>query len=418
MATPKAAFDFTTASLDARITLTRADATATRVNSSGFIATVAANQPRFDYNPVTLACKGLLIEETRINQLLYSEDIGQASWGKFGLDTTGSYLNVATAPDNASTADKLIEDTSTGLHRALQDVTISPNALFTTTVYAKADTRTILTVILTEPTGGSGAYARYNLSNGTMFTAATAQVSGISAAASIAAAGNGWYRCTLTVNPNVAGTIVRTQLTLNNGTTDSYLGNGSGLFVRGMQLESGAYATSYIPTGAPAITRNADVAVATSTNFSSWWQTGSGGADVAVLPSTVVGTRPAVQFDDNTANNIIALRGNTTNPELYIRATTDQAQIDAGTIAAGTEYQLFGVWQTNDCAVKVNNGTKVPDATATIPTVTQMRLGSDGTNYLNGHLVSIDYYTGDQIAGIGRYTYTRRKNKVVAPAIF
>lgn len=57
--------------LDSRITFTRSSS-ATRVNASGLIESVAANQPRFDYDPVTRAIKGLLIEEQRTNELLNS----------------------------------------------------------------------------------------------------------------------------------------------------------------------------------------------------------------------------------------------------------------------------------------------------------------------------------------------------------
>lgn len=113
---------------------------------------------------------------------------------------------------------------------------------------------------------------------------------------------------------------------------------------------------------------------------------------VRARPGTVSGTRPWLQFDDGTANNIIALRGNTTNPELYIKATTDQAQIDAGTLAANTSYRLAGAWGTDSCAASLNSGAPMLDGVATIPTVTQARLGSDGTNYLNGWLESIEYY--------------------------
>ena len=59
---PKLALDFTTASLDAKVTFTRTtDAThpATYTNSSGLITSATDNAPRFDYNPLTLACKGL-----------------------------------------------------------------------------------------------------------------------------------------------------------------------------------------------------------------------------------------------------------------------------------------------------------------------------------------------------------------------
>lgn len=69
---PAMALDFTTATLDSRVTVTRALNTATRVNSSGYIETVNADLPRFNYNPTTLICNGLLIEESRTNILLNS----------------------------------------------------------------------------------------------------------------------------------------------------------------------------------------------------------------------------------------------------------------------------------------------------------------------------------------------------------
>ena len=72
------AFGVNTKSFSDVITFTRADATtcATRVNASGVLETVAANVPRFDYDPVTLAPKGFLIEETRRNLLLNSAIAG------------------------------------------------------------------------------------------------------------------------------------------------------------------------------------------------------------------------------------------------------------------------------------------------------------------------------------------------------
>lgn len=67
--------------LDSRITFARADAAtcATRFNSAGALETVAANQPRFDYDPVTLAVRGLLIEESRTNLLLNNTTLGTQS---------------------------------------------------------------------------------------------------------------------------------------------------------------------------------------------------------------------------------------------------------------------------------------------------------------------------------------------------
>ena len=69
---PRMALDFTTATLDPRVTFTRTGNTATVTNSSGVIVAINADLPRFDFNPTTLVCNGLLIEETRTNLLLNS----------------------------------------------------------------------------------------------------------------------------------------------------------------------------------------------------------------------------------------------------------------------------------------------------------------------------------------------------------
>ena len=67
---PTLSLDFLTPVLDGRITAS-GGANGTRVNSSGVI--VSATTPRFDYDPVTLAIKGLLVEEARTNLFLNSK---------------------------------------------------------------------------------------------------------------------------------------------------------------------------------------------------------------------------------------------------------------------------------------------------------------------------------------------------------
>ncbi len=58
---------------------------ATRVNSAGLIETVPADTARLNHDPVTLAQKGLLIEEARTNTLLQSSNQSDASWIKTGV---------------------------------------------------------------------------------------------------------------------------------------------------------------------------------------------------------------------------------------------------------------------------------------------------------------------------------------------
>jgi hypothetical protein len=55
-------------------TFTRAS-TATFVGSDGLIQSAAINEARFDHDPVTLDCKGLLIEESRTNAIIQSDTL-------------------------------------------------------------------------------------------------------------------------------------------------------------------------------------------------------------------------------------------------------------------------------------------------------------------------------------------------------
>lgn len=383
--TPKLDLDFTTGNLDAIVGFSRAGNTATRVDSSGIIDSVAADTPRFDYDPITFVCRGLLIEEQKTNLYLQSSAFGTLPWLTQNASITS---NTATAPDGISTADTLTCNTGVAGSSYVRQYAVLPSGTtHTQSFFIKPKTSSVVQVAEAAYTGWQ---CTYDISTGVITPAGS--VSG-----TMTRYNDGWYRLTFTYPYTV-------------GQTDSYLNiNCLDCYIWGGQLEAGSFSTSYIPTAITSSTRNADIAIITGTNFSDWWQSSKGGVFVRARPGTVSGTRPWVQFDDGTANEIIALRGNTTDPELYIvDGGIVQAQIDAGTIAANTDYGLTGWWETNDCKARLDSGAVVSDYTATIPAVTQARLGSDGTNYLNGHLSSISYYDS-----FSEQIYTRRKNKAV-----
>jgi hypothetical protein len=362
------ALDFTTASLDSRVTFTRttgASNPATYTDSSGYITAATNDQPRFDYDPIALTCKGLLIEEPRTNRIFPSDGTGS-----FG-NNTGLTLTSTTTPDNATVACVWNSggDPANRYQIAIPANTFSSGQLIAWSWFQKKLDATNITF----------AISPGNPVNATVTTGAT----------KLRDAGNGWEQW-YAVHQITSGT---SSTTLRLYINPLALGVSNAFAIWGNQVEAGAFATSYIPTTSAALTRNADVATMTGTNFSDWWQAGKGGAQVQVAPSTVSGIRPLVQFDDGTANEIIALRGNTTNPELYIvDGGTPQAQLDAGTIAANTPYSLTGWWQENNSFAQLNTQSSVRDNTVTIPTVTQTRIGTDGTNYLNGTIAAIYYY--------------------------
>jgi hypothetical protein len=377
---PQLLLNFLSGAVDPRISYTRTGVGATRINSSGYVEAVAADTPRLNYDYVTLAPLGLKIEEARTNVFLQSNNFASASWAANRVTKPAS---AAITPQGLTNGVLARPDTTSSAFHYVWQAVSSANPS-TITIVAKAGGYDFLRATVNDGANNAANRITFDLTTGVV-SSQTGAVSGY-----VEQDQSGWFRCIFTASVDVATIFLHP---MPSDTTGSFTGDGtSGVHLWFAQCEAGATPTSPIFTTTAPLTRNADVATITGTNFSDFWQATRGGVLVRALPSTVSGTRPLVQFDDNTADNIIALRGNTTNPELYIKATTDQAQIDAGTIAANTAYRLAGTWATDNCAANLNGGVPVLDTSATIPVVTQMRLGSDGTNYLNGHLQSIEYY--------------------------
>jgi hypothetical protein len=265
---PALAIDFLSGSLDSRITFTRSS-TASFVGSNGLIQSAAINTPRFDYSPSTLAAKGLLIEESRANAFSYSNDFNNVIWTKSNC----SIVLSGTSPDGTANTNVLVENSATGNHWFF-----TANAVvgsYTLSVYAKPNTRNWLVMRVTLATGNAIAF--FNVSTGVVGTLAAGLT------ATITPAGNGFYRC------SISGTLVVGAVVIGAASADgvaSYAGNsGNALGLYGAQLEAGAFATSYIPTTTVAVTRSADIATITGTNFSSWYNQ-SEGSFVAVYEAS------------------------------------------------------------------------------------------------------------------------------------
>ena len=387
--------------LDPRITFTRADATscATYFGSDGVMRTAAANIPRFDYDPTTLAPKGLLIEESRANLLTFSDQLDNAAWTKSNATVTA---NAATSPDGTVNADKLVENTATTVqHAAIRGATVTANTTYTASVYLKAAERPRARFTFSTNVFSSGITFNVNLSTGVIANAITIGTGTLSGTSSTYV-GNGWWRVTLTGIIDAATTSASVTVYPDNGTTDAYTGDGaSGIYVWGAQLELGSFATSYIPTTTAAVTRAADVAVMMGTNFSSWYNATEGTMLAEIVSAPVNNlTQIAYELNDGlgagasrifTRRNIAGLIGTAT-----VTASVAQNDISpASVIAASATYKVASAFKTNDYSISVNGSTAVTSATGTIPsTIARLYLGQNyiGTQMLNGHIRSIRYY--------------------------
>ena len=213
--------------------------TATRVNSVGLIESVGLNIPRIDYT--NGSCPSLLVEPQRTNSLLNSQTLAasysfnQCSIGASQTDPFGT-SNAKRITNAAVVTDSYFE----------QSISFSPNT-YTWSIYVKQGTALTATI---KPVhvgiGGDVSLMTFT------FATETTTSSGAITTRGFTKLTNGWYRIYCSVNVTAAVSSLRGRF-----------GNPSVANVYNdwafPQLEVGSYATSYIPTVASTVTRNADV---------------------------------------------------------------------------------------------------------------------------------------------------------------
>lgn len=380
---PRMALDFTTGVLDPRVTVTRASNTATRVNSSGLVEIVNANLPRFDYDPATLAPKGLLIEEVRTNALLRSEEFNDVVWSKGNGTVTA---NAVTSPDGTTDADNFVTTAATA-GTFVQQTFVSLAQAYAASFYIKPNG--VQFVQLLWAGTQSTNIANFDIINGTIGT-------NTATSASITAAGNGWYRITIVSTLAAAAGAINVYCvpTSTSGRAASFTGNGtSGFYVWGAQLEAGAFATSYIPTTTTSLTRNADVVQMTGTNFSSWYNS-SEGTFSATFQTIVTGLVPAATF-------IAGFDNNASKRIMYIGTGADQVASFDGTsvLSAGVDStgSVITCLSAYSAAGRSIAATGLNPATGTIAagysTATSLNIGnSGGVTLLNGRISKLLFW--------------------------
>lgn len=361
------------------ITFTRAS-TGTYFDINGVLKTAAANEPRFDYDPITRAAKGLLIEEQRTNLLKYSEQLDNAAWVKANATVT---TNTIAAPDGSLTADKLIETTVNSTHFAYQQpVTVADS--YTLSAFLKAGERFLARLRVQENGLFVGAGV-FDLSNGTVQPG--------SAAGQITPVGNGWYRCSITVTSAGAAAFQGQVWVMDNSGAVSYLGDGvSGLYVWGAELKPGVNQDSYIPTVASQVTRASDVASVNDLN--GWYNAAQGTLLVEGIQavSNTFYRWPAAFYDGVNSKWGAALSSNGFSARGVVNSGgVDVANLVLGTVTPGVPYKMAIGARVDDFAGALNGGAVATDTSGEFPPVTSLGIGSLGMAFLGGHLKSIRY---------------------------
>ena len=382
---PSLNLDFAnTKRLDPRITFTRAS-TATFVGDNGLIQSAAVNVARFDHNPATGESLGLLVEEARTNLLLRSEEFG-TTWGTSPATISS---NVVTAPDGTTTADKLVTSNTTDQQRTFQSATVAAGTV-TFSVYAKAAGFSYMRL----ESGSSLEIANFDLTQGVLGT--------VSGAATITKLSNGWYRCSMPITTSAGANDFRIYVigSATDGRGSTLAGNGvDGIYIWGAQLEAGDFPTSYIPTVASTVTRAADVASITGTNFSSWYRQDEGTviASVKNMPVT-----SAVYIADIGAN---ATSGSgASGHAIYATSTIAGGFTQASNVAVADVSSTYSVntvnaayaYKVNNFSFALNNVLGTPDTSGAIPVLgaQQVFIGArfNGTQAVNKPIARLAYY--------------------------
>lgn len=377
---PRMALDFTTGVLDSRVTIARLLNTATRVNISGLIEIVNANLPRFDYDPATLAPRGLLIEEARTNIALQSGAVNTSPWAFGG--TTGGTI---TAPDGSASG-RLLSTTGTS---SLSQTIVVTTVAHTISIFVKAATASTNIVLrFAQASGGSANSVRLNAVTGVVTNSATEPFTSVG----VQAYGNGWYRV---FGRGTATTVDGRFQVFPNGGIGGFAANASGdAYFWGAQLEIGTFATSYIPTTTTSLTRNADIVSMTGTNFSSWYNASEGTfLHEAEVPA--VGTQVVMQADNGTqANRITGRYSGTTSSFAVQDLNVSQVSLTSGTATPNIPYKSVLAYKQDNFCLSWQGLSPVTDALGTVPTVDRFRIGSNAVNteLINGRVRRIFYW--------------------------
>ena len=244
----------------------------------------ASNVPRFDINPNTNESLGLLMEQGSTNMMCYSAAMtGSASGTNWTIANASMVAATNVAPDGTLTANSLIGASGVNNQHYTTLVTGAAIGTYTFSVYAKANQYSKIFIYM-DDNGSSGNSISYscNLLTGAVTAIKAAGSHWSNASATMTPVGNGWYRCAITGTDTYTGVGGRVGVDLGTtydiyGIPSSFLGDGySGVYLWGAQLEACPFATSYIPTTTAAVTRGADAAAITGTNFSSWYNYSQG----------------------------------------------------------------------------------------------------------------------------------------------
>jgi len=357
----------------------------TYFDPTAVLQVAANNQPRIDYDPVTLALRGLLVEEQRTNLFIYSDQFDNSSWAK--RNAMGVTANAAAAPDGSNNADAFVTGNVSNWSGVSKNYSVTIGDKVAVSCFYKSGTRSVVRHNLFDTTDH---YVTYDLSTGTLVASGNI---GANDSFGIQQLANSWFRVWICL-ASVSAATLECQL----GRTGPTPVLNETLYAWGAQLEAGAFPTSYIPTAGAQVTRAADFVGLNA--LSPWFNPAEG---TLFIEASAAATPPA----GNIAARVVALAKDTTNYLSISRNSNGLVAADVVSNGAGsftplqsqqvpnnTSFKSVLAYALNNTANAVNGAVSPTDTSVSLPEPVACHLGQCGSGqaFWNGHIRKLRYF--------------------------
>jgi hypothetical protein len=303
------------------------------------------------------------VEPQRTNLLTYSQNL-DTNWVKILSSVETNSIISPDGTQNATKLNILVASDYSGLYQ----VGNSASNKYTMSIFVKKGTKNWFYFV---NLSGTNITASFNILNGTLGTV-------VNGTASITDFGNGWYRCTYSDANNINNNYFQFGFSdADNSYTPTSVGNG---YIWGAQLEVGSYPTSYIPTIASTVTRNADAVSKTGIS-------GLIGQTEGVIFLDLYAS--AKNKDASSFAAWIIAGESSINFQIYNLGTTlywyarnaGGVLIDQNanqTLVEGQRYKIAFAYKSGDYALYINGVQKRTSTNANVPAVSQFNLSGEG----------------------------------------
>jgi hypothetical protein len=349
----------------------------------------ASNIPRLDYTNST--CPSILVEPQRTNLVLRSEEFTNVNWEKGTPITLVSNTTETTSPQGINNATKATAN-GTGLIHIRQAVFGGTTSPTTNSIFVKkANNRYV---------GFRNGGAGFGLHDVFDFNTET-WTNNSGSTLSFDRLTNGWYRLKSSRTNTLPNSYISVTIPNNTSGNETATVSNLTLYLWGGQSELNVlYATSYIPTVASTVTRNADVISKTGISSLIGQTEGTMFVDAYV----------SIKNEDlNPVVGLITINNNVNNIDNCIIVGIDRptsgvnnkvytivqlggatvAEIFTSTITSG-RYKIAFAYKQNDFALYVNGVLIGTDTSGNVPTCSQALIGSryNGDTYFLGDEVN------------------------------